>query len=32
MAFSTVAQQEKLKARPAPHWHKLAEGQHLGFR
>ena len=32
MAFSTVAQQDKLKARTAPYWHKLATGQHLGFR
>ena len=32
MAFSTVAQQDKLKARTAPYWQKLATGQHLGFR
>lgn len=32
MAFSTVAQQEKLKARTAAYWHRLATGQHLGFR
>src|SRR5689334_18665641 len=32
MAISTVTQQEKLKARAAPYWHKIANGQHLGLR
>jgi integrase len=32
MAFATVDQQKKLKPRSAPYWHRLAAGQHLGFR
>ncbi len=32
MAFSTVVQQERLKPREAAYWHKIATGQHLGFR
>ncbi len=32
MVFSTVTQQDKLKARTATYWQKLATGQHLGFR
>ena len=32
MAINTVDARVKLKARTAPYWHKLASGQHLGFR
>lgn len=32
MAINSVDARIKLKARTAPYWHKLATGQHLGFR
>lgn len=30
--IDTVEARARLKARPAPHWHKLEAGQHIGFR
>lgn len=32
MSLSSVTAQDKLKARPAPYWHKLGKGLHVGIR